>query len=146
MACITSRPQVVEIQPQVGTSRNRNLVVSMKVALASSKCPSQRIQDQVSRRSFQAHLAELFHDLRFPATIHTPPAVALEAQNPELAVAGIVPAFNAGAAAFVMVALPCAAVLFAGSTGSECGTARGRAGAEYAATRSRKHRGLSHCP
>jgi hypothetical protein len=90
-------------------------VVRMKVPLASSECPSQRIQDQVARWSRQPNLAEILHDVRLPFTIDALPAVALEAQNPQPTVARVVPAFSTGAAAFIMVTLPCAPVLFAGS-------------------------------
>ncbi len=71
--------------------------------------------------------------VRLPIAIHTPPAVALEAENPQPAMARIISAFSARAAAFVMFTLPCPTVLLARSTRTEFGTARRRARAGVSA-------------
>src|SRR5712671_3368437 len=101
MAAVAPCPEVVEIEPQVGALGNRNLVVCMKVVLASRECAPQGFHDLISRRQFQPGFAEVPHDLRFPLAIYTSPSITLEALNSQTAVAGVVAAFGTGAAAFV---------------------------------------------
>ena len=70
------------------------------------------------RRVAETVPTEVSDDVRLESTIATPPAVALEAENPQSAVVRIVPTFGARAAAFVMFTLPRATVLFARTAGS----------------------------
>src|SRR3954453_4419104 len=106
MATVASRPQIVELEPQVRSITNRDVVVCMKVPLAARKCAAQFFHDLIGRRRLQPGFAEVPHDIRFPFAIYTSPSVTLEAQNPQSAVAGVVAAHRAGAATFVMFALP----------------------------------------
>jgi hypothetical protein len=87
-------------------------------------------EHSICGRVAETVLAEVSDDGRLPSAIDAPPAVALETENPEAAVVRIVAAVTAGATPFVMFTLPRAAVLFARTSGSEFGTARGRAGAQ----------------
>jgi hypothetical protein len=133
VTAVASRLEVVEIEPQVRTLLDRDLVVGMEVPVTASECTPQFIQYMLRWWKPQSDLAEESDDLRLPSAIHAPPAIALEAQNPQPAMAGVVAALDARAAAFVVFPLSGAAVGFAGTAGSECGTARGRARTQYPA-------------
>jgi hypothetical protein len=61
---------------------------------------------------------EVSDDVRLESTIHAPPTITLETENPQSAVVRIVSSVTAGATAFVMFTLPDAAVLFARTAGS----------------------------
>jgi hypothetical protein len=77
-------------------------------------------------------LAEVSHDGRLPSTIHTPPTITLETENPQSAVVRIVSAVTAGATTFVMFTLSGTAVLFARTASGERGAAVRRAGPQDA--------------
>ncbi len=106
MAAIASRPQVVEIESQVRLLLDGYLMISMQVAVAATECSTQFIQYLLRRWNSESGIPEHSDDLRLPATIHTPPAVALEADDPEPAVVCVVSALGARAAAFVVFTLP----------------------------------------
>ena len=125
MAAITPRPQVVEIESQVRPVRNRNLMVRVQVAFTPVVSVAKLGEHSICGRVAETVPAEVSDDVRLPAAIHAPPAVALETENPQSSVVRIVSAFDARAAAFVMFTLPRAAVLFARAAGSEYRTARG---------------------
>jgi hypothetical protein len=146
MAAVTTGSKVVEVESQIGSFNDRNLMIRVQMAIASRECSPQLFHDHVGRWSVQPGLAKLLHDIRLPIAIHTPPTVTLKTPHTQLAIIRVVPALSAVAAAFVMFTLSRAAVLLAGSAGCECGTARGRARVEYSGPRSRNYDGLSHCP
>ena len=133
MTAIAARPQVVEIEAQVRPVRNGYLMVGVQVAVAATECSTQFIQHLLRRWNSESGLPEYTDNLRLPTAIDTAPPIALETKTPESAMIRIVSALDARAAAFVMFPLPRAAVLFARTAGSEFGTARGRAGAQYPA-------------
>ena len=118
MTAIASRPQIVEIEPQVRPLSNGNLMVGVQVAVAPTECSTQFIQHLLRRWNSESDLAEYSDNLRLPTAIHAPPAVALETENPQSAVVRIVSTVTAGATTFVMFTLPDAAVLFARTAGS----------------------------
>ena len=82
------------------------------------------------RRVAETVPAEVSDDIRLPATIDTPPAVALEAQDAKLAVGRVVPALSGRAAAFVVFTLSGAPVELAGPVLHERGAAWMGTGAE----------------
>jgi hypothetical protein len=100
------------------------------VAVAATECSTQFIQHCLGRWNSESDLAEQPDDLRLPSAIHAPPAIALEAQNPQPAMAGVVAALGARAAAFVVFTLSGAAVGFAGPVLHERGAAWMGTGAE----------------
>jgi hypothetical protein len=106
MATIASRPQVIEIEPQVRPLLDRYLMVGMMMALAARECPSQLFHDLIGWRHLQPRLAEDPQNFRFPSAINTPPGVTLEAQYPQSAVMRVVPAFGSRTAAHVLFTLP----------------------------------------
>lgn len=54
MATIASRPEVVEVKPQVPSIGDRNLVVGVKVPFATRKPEPKFLQDAIGGRSGQA--------------------------------------------------------------------------------------------
>jgi hypothetical protein len=82
MARITSRPQVVEIESQVGLFLNGYLMVRMQVAVAASERVTQCSEHLLHRWNSESGLPEHSHDLWLPIAIYISPAVALEAENP----------------------------------------------------------------
>src|SRR6266567_885813 len=75
--------------------------------------------------------AEESDDIRLPSAVHAAPAITSEALNPHSAMVSIVSALTARTTAKVMLKLARAQVGLARTAGSELGTARGRARAEY---------------
>ena len=81
MTAVASRPQVVEIEPQIRPLVDRNLVVGMEVTLTASECTSQFIQHLLRWRRPESNLAEESDYFRLPAAIHAPPGIPLKAQD-----------------------------------------------------------------
>jgi hypothetical protein len=95
MTAIASRPQVIEIKPEIRSFSNGNLMVCVKVALAARECAPQLFHDLIGQRGVQPGLAEVSYDVRLPATIQAPPAVALETEEPKSSMVRIVSAVKA---------------------------------------------------
>ena len=131
MAAITSRSQVIEVEPQVRPHFDWDLVIGVQVPLPSSKASAQLGEHFRGGRRLEPSLAAIPNNVRLPIAIHTPPAVSLETQNPQPPVHRIVAALCAGAAAFIIFTLSCPTVPFAESTTSQFGTARSRARVQY---------------
>jgi hypothetical protein len=131
MAAITSRSQVIEIEPQVRPHFNWDLVIGVQVRFVPREASSQFIQHYFCRRWLNSDFSTFANDVRLPVAIHTSPAVALETKNPQPTVHRIVAALRAGAAAFIVFKLSCPTVSFARSSRTEFGTTRNRTGPEY---------------
>jgi hypothetical protein len=83
---IASRPEVVEIEPQIRPLLDGHLMIRMQVPLAAVVPVAKLRKHLVRRRRTQAPAPELLHDLRLPSAIDAPPAVPDEAQNPQASV------------------------------------------------------------
>ncbi|MCX6625490.1 MAG: hypothetical protein NTY38_31395 [Acidobacteria bacterium] len=118
MTAIASRPQVVEIEPQVRPLLNGYLMVGVEVAFTPIVSVAKLGENTSCGWVTETVPAEVSHDSRLPTAIHASPAVTPEAEDPQSAMVRIVSAVTAGAAAFVVFTLARAAVLFAGSAGS----------------------------
>jgi hypothetical protein len=117
MTTITSRPQVVQIETQVGPLLDGHLMVRMKVAFAAVVSVAKLVEHLICGWVTEVSLPKHPDDVRLPAAIDTAPAVAFEAEDPQPAMTRIVSALCAGTATFVMFTLSRAPVLLAGSTG-----------------------------
>lgn len=91
MASVAPGSQVVQLQPQVRSGSNRNLVVGMKMSLATLQPLAQFVQDPFDRRVAQFEATAIRDDVRFPTAIHTSPRISLEAQDPELPMVSAIP-------------------------------------------------------
>ena len=90
MKPIESRPDVVEIEPQIRPLLDGHLMIRMQVPLAAI-VPVPKLRKHLVRwRRTQTEAPELLHDLRLPPAIDAPPAVPDEAQNPQPSVIRIV--------------------------------------------------------
>ena len=118
MTAIASRSQVVEIESQVRPLLNGYLMVGMQVAFAAVVSVAKLGEHSICGWVTETVPAEVSDDSRLPAAIDTAPAVALETENPQSAMVGVVAALDARATTFVMFTLPDAAVLFARTAGS----------------------------
>ena len=125
MASVASRPHVVEIEPQVRSLGNRNLVVRMEVALTAVKAVAKLREHSIGRRGAKAGFSEHFDNGRLPRAVDAPPTIALEAKDPQPKVISIVPALGSCTASYVVFTLSLAAVRLARTAGSQFGTARG---------------------
>ena len=94
-------------------------MIRVEVAVAAVVSVAKLVEHFISRRIAQVKAAEVSDNIRLPATVDTPPAITLETENAESAVAGVVAALHARAAAFVMFALSRATMLLARAAGSE---------------------------
>ena len=81
MTAVASRPQVIEIKPQVRPLGNRKPMVRVQVALATGKRLTEFIQHLLRWRRPESNLAEESDELRLPAAIHAPPGIPLKAQD-----------------------------------------------------------------
>lgn len=95
MASIASCPQVVEIESQLRLLLDWNLMISMQVAVAASERVTQCSEHLLHRWNSESGLSLHAHNLRLPTAIHTPPAVALEAENTKPSVVCIVSTLGA---------------------------------------------------
>jgi hypothetical protein len=102
MATVASGPQIVEIEPQVGPLRDRNLVVGVKVALTAVKAFTKCDHHAIRRWAIEAGLPECFDDIRLPGAVNASPTVALEAEHPKSAVIYIVSALGGCATSYVV--------------------------------------------
>ena len=91
MASVAPGSQVVQLQPQVGPDRNRNLVIGVQVSLAALLPFAQFVQNPLDRRVAQFEASAVRDDVRLPPAIYTSPLVSLEAENPKPAVVCVVP-------------------------------------------------------
>ena len=98
VTAIASRPEVVEIEPQIRPLPDGHLMIRMQVPLAAIVSVAKLRKHQVRGRRTQAPAPELLHDLRLPSAIDAPPAVPDEAQNPQPAVIRIVSPLGARSA------------------------------------------------
>jgi hypothetical protein len=94
MARIAPGSQVIERKPQIRANCDRNLMIHVQMPLIPREPVPQLGQHLVGRRRTQPEVAEVHHHVRFPAAIHAPPLVALEAKQPQRPVVGAVPAFR----------------------------------------------------
>jgi hypothetical protein len=124
MATIASGTHIVEIQPQVWTRGNRNLVVCVKVTVAAIEAVAKLGQHAIGRRGTKAGLPKYFDNLGLPGTVSTSPSVALEAKHAQPAMVSIVAAVGGRTASYVVFTLSLAAVRLARSAGSQFGTSR----------------------
>ena len=82
MASVASRPHVVEVEPQIRPLLNGHLMVGVQVAFAAIVSAAKFGEHPIDGRVAKVEPAEVRDEIRLPATIHTAPAVAPEAQNP----------------------------------------------------------------
>jgi hypothetical protein len=92
MAAVAAGPKVVEIQPQIRSLPDRNLMVRMQVAFSLAETFPQFCQNLLHGRGTQIELPEIFHYVRLPAAVDTPPFVADEAENPQPPMVGVIAA------------------------------------------------------
>jgi hypothetical protein len=95
VTAIASRPEVIEIESKVWTNLNWNLMVGVKVAFAAVVAISQLGQHSICGRIAELEPAEVSDNIRLPTAIHTPPTIALEAEDPQPTVVRIVSAVTA---------------------------------------------------
>jgi len=132
VAAIASRAHVIEIEPQVWTLGNRNLVVCMKMAVTAVEAVAKLGQHSIGRRVTEASLPERFDDIRLPGAVNAAPTVALKTKYAQPAMVSIVSALGGRTASYVVFTLTLAAVGLAGSAGSQFGTSRERAWTHHA--------------
>ena len=70
-------------------------MVGMQVAVAAVMAVAQLGQHSICGRFAELEPAEVSDDIRLPSAIHAPPAIALEAEDPQPAVVRIVSAVTA---------------------------------------------------
>jgi len=122
MTTIASRPHVIEIEPQVRTLGNWNLVVCMEMALASVVAVTNLAQHAIGRRLAKAGLAVQSDDVGFPGAVNALPPIAFEAANSQAAVVSIVSALGRRAASYVVFTLSLLSVQLAWSAACQFGT------------------------
>jgi hypothetical protein len=113
MTAITPRSQIIEIKSQVRPHFDRYLVIGVQVPIASSKASAQLGEHFRGWRRLEPSLSAIPNNVRFPIAIHTAPAISLETDNAQAAMAGVVAAFGAGTATIVIFTLPPAPVQLA---------------------------------
>jgi hypothetical protein len=124
MTAIASRSNIVEIESQVWSVGDGDLVICMQMALVQRERAPQLFEDLIDGRALESKLSEYSDDIGLPTTIDAPPVVALEAQDPQPAVMRVITTFPSGTAERIMLALPTATVLCARTTRRQFGTAR----------------------
>ena len=82
MTAITPRPHVVEIEAQVRLLSNGYLVVRVQVAFTPVVSVAKLGEHSSCGWVPETVLAEVCDDVRLPTTIHTPPTITLETENP----------------------------------------------------------------
>jgi len=118
MTAITSRPQIIEIEPQVRPHFDWDLVIGVQVRFVPREASSQFIQHYFCRRWLNSDFSTFANNVRLPIAIHTPPAIALEAENAQSPMARVVAAFRAGTATIVIFTLPPAPMQLARPAGT----------------------------
>ena len=92
MACVTSRPEVVEVEPKVGPALDRKLMVGVQVTLALAEPLLQLGQHLVGWWLAQPEIPEVPNHVRLPPAVNAPPLIADEAKNPKTPMVGVVTA------------------------------------------------------
>jgi hypothetical protein len=92
MAAVTAGSEVIERQTQVRSLLDRDLMIGVQMPLTLAEPFPQLGQNLVNGWRTQLELSEVLHDVWLPATIHTAPLVAEEAENPQSAMVGVIAA------------------------------------------------------
>jgi hypothetical protein len=82
VTAIASRPHIIQIESEVRPLSNRNLMVGVEVAFATIVSVAKLVEHSVHGRIAKLEPAEVSDNLRLPSAIHTPPTIALEAEDP----------------------------------------------------------------
>jgi len=80
---------------------NGNLMIGVQMFLALAEPFPQLGQNLLYWRRTQIELPEVHHHARLPAAIHTPPFIAHETKNAQLAMGGVITALRRRPATFV---------------------------------------------
>jgi hypothetical protein len=113
MAAIAPGSQIVEVESQIRPVPNGHLMVGVQMPFAAVVSVAKLGEHLIDRWVAKIEPAAVSDNIRFPTAINAPPAIALEAQNPQAAMIRIVSALGTGAAAFILFPLLRPAVLLA---------------------------------
>jgi len=132
MAAVASRSQVSQIESQVRPLRNGDLMIRVEVACLPVVSIAKLGENVIRRWVAELEASEVPDDIGLPAAVHTPPAIAPEAEDPKATVVRVIPTLGGSAAAHVVPALLLPPVNLAGAAQREFWAVRHRAGMENA--------------
>ncbi len=92
MARVAEGLEVLQHQPQVGSERNRNLMVGVQMSFAAVEPLTEFQQNLLDRWVTQFEPAAVRHNVRFPAALNATPGITFEAKEPKSPMVGIVTA------------------------------------------------------
>jgi hypothetical protein len=105
VAAVASCPEVIQLQPQVRSHFNRDLMIGMQMLLTLAEPFPQFSQNLLDRRRTQLKPPEVCHYARLPSAINTPPLVADEAENAQPAVVGVIAALGRSTSPLIVLPL-----------------------------------------